>query len=101
MRPSASELTEVADMSPVTRSILPEMIFRRAADDRPVRFRHRLRILLLPGRGWAGALELLGGARDDDAQADRQTQLGTDHRLRAECLADRRLGLLFRRNGFL
>src|SRR5262249_56048696 len=57
---------------------------RRAPDARSVRVRYRRRLLLLSRRAWAGAIELLGGARDGVVQADRQDHAGTDPRLRAE-----------------
>src|SRR5215813_6588825 len=70
----------------------------RAPDARSVRVRYRRGLLLLSRRARAGAVELLGGARDGVVQADRQDHAGTHPRLRAERLADRRLGHLFRRH---
>src|SRR5215831_11306516 len=71
---------------------------RRAPDARSVRVRYRRRLSLLSRRARAGAVQLLGGARHGIVQADRQDHAGTDPRLRAQRLADRRLGHLFRRH---
>src|SRR5215470_18987864 len=51
---------------------------RRAPDARSVRVRYRRGVLLLSRRARAVAVQLLGGARDGLAQADRQNHLGID-----------------------
>ena len=74
---------------------------RNPADAWPVRVRHRRGLLLLPGRARAGSFELLGSARDTVAQGHGQALLGTDDRLRAGRLAERRVGRLWGRHARL
>src|SRR5262245_59362032 len=74
---------------------------RCAPDARSVRVRYRRGLLLLSRRARAGAVELLGGARDGVVQADRQDHAGADPRLLPQRLADRRLGHLFRRHALV
>ena len=69
-------------------------LHRHPPHARPVRFRYRRGLLLLPRRDRTGPVELLGGARDRLPQTDREAHARRDARLCAGRLAIRRLGHL-------